>query len=163
MDFQKTHVDIDYIGTASNIPLQNKSVDIIFCSQVLEHVPDPFESLKEFNRVLKIGGIAIITVPFLSCLHNEPYDFFRYTRHSLNKMSMDNGFEVLELKEIAGLLSFIGYIIGTFLIGISWRIPLINWVVYCINYPIQIFILILDKFIKTKTIFPYNYLLVIKK
>lgn len=163
MDFEKTHEDIDYIGTTSKIPLENNSVDVIFCSQVLEHVPDPSESFKEFNRILKARGTAIITVPFLSYLHNEPYDFFRYTRHSLSKMSIDNGFEVLELKEIGGLLSFIGYIIGTFLIGISWRIPLINWVIYCINYPLQIFILLLDKFIKTKTIFPYNYLLVIKK
>ncbi|MCZ7403145.1 MAG: methyltransferase domain-containing protein [Candidatus Methanoperedens sp.] len=163
MDFKKTHTDIDYIGTTSNIPLQNKTVDVIFCSQVLEHVPDPFETLKEFNRVLKTEGIAIITVPFLSYLHNEPYDFFRYTRYSLNKMSVDNGFEVLELKEIGGFFSFLGYIIGTFLISISWRIPVVNWIIYCINYLIQIFILILERIIETEKIFPFNYSLVIKK
>lgn len=163
IDFEKTHEDIDYIGTTSKIPLDNNSVDVIFCSQVLEHVPDPSESFKEFNRVLKKGGIAIITVPFLSYLHNEPYDFFRYTKYSLNKMSIDSGFEVLELKEIGGIFSFLGYIIGTILISISWRIPLLNWITYWINYLMQIFILIFEIIIKTEKIFPFNYSLVIKK
>jgi len=163
LDFKKTHEDLDYIGTTSNMPLQNKSVDIIFCSQVLEHVPDPVDSFKEINRVLKSKGIAIITVPFLGYLHNEPYDFFRYTKYSLIKMSVDNGFEVLELKEIGGLFSFLGYIVGTFMIGISWTILLLNWVIYGINYLIQIFILALDRIIKTEKLFPFNYLLVIRK
>jgi len=163
MDFKKTHPDIDYIGTTSKIPLENNSVDVIFCSQVLEHVSDPSDSFKEFNRVLKSSGTAIITVPFLGYLHNEPYDFFRYTKYSLAKMSLDSRFEVLELKEVGGLFSFFGYIIGSLIIGFSWKIPLLNWAVYCINYPMQIFILYLDKLIRTEKILPFNYLMVIKK
>ena len=67
-------------------------------------------------------------------------------------MSIDSGFEVLELKEIGGLFSLLSYIVGTFLIGVSWKMPLFNWVTYCINYPIQISNLMLDKLIKTEKI-----------
>lgn len=46
-----------------NIPLPDESFDYIICNHVLEHVEDDMVALKEFNRVLKKGGTAILQVP----------------------------------------------------------------------------------------------------
>ncbi len=51
------------VGNITNLMLKSDSVDVIFCSEVLEHVPDYKKALSEIKRVLKSGGCAIITVP----------------------------------------------------------------------------------------------------
>lgn len=163
IDFTKTHNDLDHIGTASNTNLKSNEFDVIFCSQVLEHVPDPNESFEEINRILKKDGIAIISVPFLMYLHNEPYDFFRYTKHALRKFSKENNFKIIELKEVGGLFGFFGAISSMLLIGSTWNIPIINWIFYGINFIIQNIFYFLDMITFNSKIFPSNYLLMVKK
>lgn len=46
-----------------NINYPDNSFDIIYCSHVLEHVPDDQQAMKEFCRVLKTDGWAILNVP----------------------------------------------------------------------------------------------------
>ncbi len=62
------------------------SVDAIFCMEVLEHVSNPFLAVKEIERVLKPDGIFIGSTPFLFPLHDEPYDFFRYTKYGIRNL-----------------------------------------------------------------------------
>lgn len=52
---------IDYDG--HNIPLPAKSVDVIFSSNVLEHIPHIEEFMAEMSRVLKPGGVAVHVMP----------------------------------------------------------------------------------------------------
>jgi len=163
IDIKKTHFDLDYIGTTFEAGLKESSYDVIFCSQVLEHVPDPLDNFQEINRILKKNGIAIIAVPFLMYLHNEPYDYFRYTKHSLRKFSMESNFEILELKEVGGFFGFLGGVFAMIIIGVSWRIPILNWSLYLINYIFQNSFLFLDKITQNHKIMPSNYLLVIRK
>lgn len=49
--------------------------DAILCSEVLEHVPEPTHALDEFARLLKPGGVLILTAPFGSNVHMAPYHF----------------------------------------------------------------------------------------
>jgi len=50
------------VGNIKNIPIENSSLDAVVCSEVLEHVDSPKESIQELVRVLKPGGINIYTV-----------------------------------------------------------------------------------------------------
>ena len=50
-------------GDITNIPLSSNSVDLVFCSEVLEHIPDYKTALKDISRILKVNGGVIITVP----------------------------------------------------------------------------------------------------
>ena len=45
------------------LPFQDGIFDICICSHVLEHVPDPHKMVEEINRILKVGGIALIEFP----------------------------------------------------------------------------------------------------
>lgn len=50
-------------GDSTNIPLQDSSIDIIMCSEVLEHIKDYEKVLKQMNRILKPHGRIVVSVP----------------------------------------------------------------------------------------------------
>ena len=163
MDFQKTHPDLDYIGTASDTKMKDERFDIVFCNQVLEHVPDPDESFEEIRRILKPGGIGIISTPFLVELHNEPYDFFRYTKYALKMFAEKSGFEVLSLSETGGIFAILGRYVSRFMILAFYWIPVLKYLAMGINVIFQRIFMFLDKYLGMKSVFPSEYILVIRK
>jgi SAM-dependent methyltransferase len=66
---------VNIISDITSIPEPDGSFDAILCSEVLEHVPEPTHALDEFTRLLKPGGILILTAPFASNVHMAPYHF----------------------------------------------------------------------------------------
>ncbi|MBI3831903.1 MAG: methyltransferase domain-containing protein [Planctomycetes bacterium] len=48
------------------IQYPNETFDVVYCSNVLEHVPDDRQALREFLRVLKPDGWAIVQVPVVA-------------------------------------------------------------------------------------------------
>ena len=51
------------LGNIDDIPLEDSSLDAVICSEVLEHVDSPNESVRELVRVLKPGGVMALSVP----------------------------------------------------------------------------------------------------
>ena len=51
------------VGNINDIPLESDSLDAVMCSEVLEHVESPEESIQELVRVLKPGGVMALSVP----------------------------------------------------------------------------------------------------
>jgi 2-polyprenyl-3-methyl-5-hydroxy-6-metoxy-1,4-benzoquinol methylase len=47
----------------TDIQYPDNTFDVIYCSHVLEHIPDDRKAMREFYRVLKPGGWAIVQVP----------------------------------------------------------------------------------------------------
>lgn len=66
---------IDIISNITTIPVPDASFDAVLCSEVFEHIPNPVFAIKEFSRILKPGGILLITAPFCSLTHFAPYHF----------------------------------------------------------------------------------------
>ncbi len=64
---------LDIVSDIASIPEADKSFDAIMCIEVFEHIPHPVDALHELNRLLKPGGILIITAPFCSITHFAPY------------------------------------------------------------------------------------------
>ena len=58
----KNNITLQF-GNALSTGLSDKSFDIITCSEVLEHVPEPKKIIKEIFRLLKDDGTAVISVP----------------------------------------------------------------------------------------------------
>ena len=54
-------LDARAVADCSRIPLKDASVDLIFCRFVLEHLADPPAALREFARVLRPGGVVVMT------------------------------------------------------------------------------------------------------
>ena len=93
---------IDLFGSAYRIPADDGEFDTALCTAVLEHLEEPEAALRECHRVLKPGGVALYSVPFIWHLHEEPRDFFRYSRFGLEYLFRKTGFEVLELQALSG-------------------------------------------------------------
>jgi SAM-dependent methyltransferase len=92
----------DFLGDACRIPVQTGVVDILFSTQVIEHVPKPDQMLREFNRVLKPGGSLILTGPMYWPLHEEPFDFYRFTKYGFVHLLRESGFADWEVQEDGG-------------------------------------------------------------
>jgi len=68
-------------GDIFNLPFADNSVDILISSEVVEHLPDPLLALQEMQRVLKVGGYAMITTP-------NPRNLPEMTGYALDKITM---------------------------------------------------------------------------
>jgi len=101
--------EIDYICDIAAIPVNDASFDVILCSEVLEHLPEPIKVIQEFARILKPGGKVIITAPLGSGIHQEPYHFYGgYTPFWYEKFLTEFGFESINVEENAGSLRACG-------------------------------------------------------
>jgi len=75
----------DIFADACSLPIADRCVDGVVCLEVIEHVPNPAHAVMEIARVLKPGGRAWVSMPFLYPVHNEPFDFQRYTEFGLRR------------------------------------------------------------------------------
>jgi SAM-dependent methyltransferase len=91
----------DFCGDASALPLPDKSVDTILCTEVFEHLPNPEKTAQEFARVLRPGGTLICTAPFVFPIHDK-YDFFRYTPDGLAVILQRYGLTIEKVTPLSG-------------------------------------------------------------
>ncbi|UXA14949.1 class I SAM-dependent methyltransferase [Mycobacterium sp. SMC-8] len=84
--------------------IDSASVDTVLLSDVLEHIREPAGLLLEIARILRPGGHLLMNVPFTYRLHEQPHDYYRYTSHALEYLTMAAGLEVVELSVLGGWL-----------------------------------------------------------
>lgn len=77
----------DAVGDILRLPFRTASADGVLCKEVLEHVTDPAAAVAEIHRILKPGGAAMCTVPFLHPYHGlagRLPDFWRFTEEGVH-------------------------------------------------------------------------------
>lgn len=90
------HSSIDVVGDIEATPFADNEFDTVVSTQVLEHVRRPWMVAQEIHRILKPGGILILTAPFLVQHHGHPDDYFRFTTSGITTLFEDQGFEIIE-------------------------------------------------------------------
>ncbi len=119
---------IDINAPLHDIPLPDKSADVIVCTEVLEHVPNPHQVIAELSRLLKVDGALFVSVPFSGREHQIPYDFFRYTQYGLRYLFEQAGLEVEFTRPVRGDFYRTYCVIGEqgfHIKGTIWQIPLL--------------------------------------
>lgn len=106
MDVEKND-NIDIVGRAEEIPVEDESFDSVVCTQVLEHLKNPNQAVSEIYRILKKGGYCLITVPQINELHEEPHDYFRYTNFGIIAMFKRQGFQIIKCSQRGGFFTVI--------------------------------------------------------
>lgn len=100
---------IDIVSDICSIPLPENSVDVVLCTEVLEHIPDPPGAIAEFSRLLKTGGKLWLTVPLGSGLHQKPHHFYGgFTPYWIRRFLTINELDVVTIKPNGGFFSHYG-------------------------------------------------------
>jgi SAM-dependent methyltransferase len=102
MDHGIVDTSPDFVGDALCLPIRDQSVDIVFATQVIEHLTNPHVMVRECKRVLRPNGFLILSGPFFWPLHEEPYDFFRFTKYGFEQLLKEAGFLEWQILEDGG-------------------------------------------------------------
>jgi SAM-dependent methyltransferase len=104
-------------------PIAEGTYDTALCLELLEHLPCPQVALGEIRRILRPDGILIASVPHLSRLHDEPCDYWRFTRYGLESLLAEAGFTVLRCERLGGFATFVGHQLAILIISATWKLP----------------------------------------
>lgn len=102
---------VDLIGDADHLPIQNGIASVAALVEVLEHLPDPARAMAECYRVLQPGGMVIITTPQYWHVHKHPGDYYRFTDDGLRMLCRRVGFEVVDCWSRGGPILILFHVI----------------------------------------------------
>jgi SAM-dependent methyltransferase len=105
-----TNQGADALGDICHLPVKSNSVDLVVCTEVLEHVFDTDKALVELNRVLKDGGRLVLSTPLIMGEH-EAHDYYRFTSTCLAQQVQASGFEVVQVSKRGGSFSCLGLLL----------------------------------------------------
>ncbi|MEX1112067.1 MAG: class I SAM-dependent methyltransferase [Candidatus Andersenbacteria bacterium] len=133
-------VNPDVVAPAWDIPLPNASVDGIILNQSLEHIAETENTVQEIKRILKPGGLLILTVPHTVRDHSDvipaakapvhtfnvndhPYwrvDYYRFTKFGL--IYLFRGFETVSITPTTGYIGSLFQLSSLFFasLGLKW-------------------------------------------
>lgn len=131
-----------FISEDGAVPLGDSSADVVLSTQVLEHVKDPMAYLRECRRILKPGGLLILSTHGYWLYHPGPEDYWRWTSAGLTESCTQAGFRVEEFKGLMGRAPAALQLLQDSLIG---RVPTRVFKRIFI-FVVQSFIMFLDSF-----------------
>jgi SAM-dependent methyltransferase len=156
---------------AHALPFSEGVFDAVLLLEVLEHVRHPTRVLDEAHRVLREGGTVCLSTPFLYPLHDEPYDFFRFSLYGLREMLRQDHWQIVFEDEYSNFLVFSALSWNLYLMHQTQRLaeqsryltlivtlPIVALLVLCANLLAMSF-----KFLFSRSRFPINYCLIARK
>jgi len=103
----------DLHGSLDAIPVEDASFDVALCLQVLEHVPDPAAAVRELRRVLRPGGIVLLSTHGIYPFHPNPDDLWRWTHQGLERLFLTNAeWTSVSVRPGAGTAGTIGMVVA---------------------------------------------------
>lgn len=151
-----------YLADATNLPFKDKVFDLVIILDVMEHLGDDFSALKEAHRVLKPGGMMIMTVPAFNHLWSIRDIMLdhkrRYGKRGLQEMLKECRFKIRK----CSYFHFFYYPVMFFVINVrnvlqidrKWKTDV--WVVNRFLNTVFYYILLFETLIFKKLNFPFG-------
>jgi SAM-dependent methyltransferase len=129
--------------------IKSNVADTVISLSVMEHLFCPQTMLNEAARILKPNGKLVLQVPWQWRLHEDPYDYFRYTPYALEKMLKIAKFKDITIEAQSGFFTMIvlkfNYFTKRFVVGPKLMRGLISLIIVPIWFILQLIAPILDK------------------
>jgi SAM-dependent methyltransferase len=93
---------LDVVGDLARLPFDTGTFDAAINIVTLEHVTDPGRVICEIARVLKPGGRLLLIAPLEWEEHQQPHDYYRYTRYALEFLLKQAGFTEIAIEPVGG-------------------------------------------------------------
>ena len=103
---------VDKVADAHDLPFQDCVYDSVVAIEVFEHLQMPYIAAREIYRILKFGGVALISIPFMFRVHGDPFDFQRLTESGLAELF--NQFSDVSIMPFGGRLHVISDILTSY-------------------------------------------------
>lgn len=132
------------LADAAHLPFRSEQFDGVLFSEVLEHVPQPFQVMAEISRVIKPGGLLFLSTPMHYSMHEIPYDFFRPTEYGLSAMLDHEGISIARFLRRGGLLTVVATVFlqwGYILFAAPSRLPVIGRAYKATVFPVLLSLL----------------------
>jgi SAM-dependent methyltransferase len=164
VDVQFGNYTLDVLADGRHLSLAADAFDTVFCSQVLEHTPEPQRLLREAYRVLSPGGVLILSAPHLSYIHAAPDDYYRYTCYGLTFLLQRVGFEQIEVQPAGGIFSLLSSVPQSICLALLPRrlTGLIKWVLF-VNRSLSRLFVAIDDVVNRGEWFTLNFVAVARK
>jgi SAM-dependent methyltransferase len=101
-DADWNYTGLDALGDLQRLPFPDNCFDACINIVTLEHVREPADVVKELSRTLKPGGRILLVVPHEWEEHQQPHDYYRYTRFGIEYLLKKAGFTDLVIEPVGG-------------------------------------------------------------
>jgi SAM-dependent methyltransferase len=101
-DAQWDYSDLDVQGDLAALPFRDGTFEACLNIVTLEHVREPLQVVREMARTLAPAGRLLLIAPHEWEEHQQPHDYFRYTRYGLDYLLKEAGLEVLDIRPVGG-------------------------------------------------------------
>lgn len=157
---------VDVVADIHSVPLPDGSVSGIVSDNVLEHVKDPTQAVREMHRLLEHGGYLYVSTPFMYPFHSSPHDFQRWTVEGLKELFHD--FEVVETGVRSGIFSTLTVVLNhlfatIFSFGSPVLYSLLLNLVMLVTFPIKFLDVFFNHWPQSDTMASVLYCVVRKK
>jgi SAM-dependent methyltransferase len=93
---------LDVVGDLLNLPFRDATFDACLSVVTLEHVREPARAVKELARALAPGGRLLLIAPLEWEEHQQPHDYYRYTRYGLEYLLSQAGMAEISITPVGG-------------------------------------------------------------
>jgi SAM-dependent methyltransferase len=93
---------IDALADLAHLPFRDTTFDAALNVVTLEHVAEPRQVLSEIARTLRPGAPILLVAPHEWEEHQQPHDFYRYTRYGLHYLLTSAGFSQIDIRPVGG-------------------------------------------------------------
>jgi SAM-dependent methyltransferase len=107
---------VDVFGDGMKMPFADAQFDSVLALEMLEHVSHSDACVGEIARVLRPGGVFLLTVPFVAPLHQWPFDYLRYTSKGIEALLERHGLKIEKLEPRGNFASATGATVSHWLL-----------------------------------------------